>query len=98
MNLNDVSHKYDRASSIYDGLTELVFGRLLGVERLRENALGFRGDLAGATVVDVRCDTGCNLPSLVRRVGRSGRVIGVDASEGMLDKRSRASRPSVGRT
>lgn len=89
MNLNDASRNYDRASSFYDALTELVFGRLLGVERLRENTLDLLGALAGATVLDVGCGTGRNLPSLVRRVGPSGRVIGVDASEGMLEKARR---------
>lgn len=38
----------------------------------------------GATVLDVACGTGQNLPLLVAAVGPAGRVVGVDASAGML--------------
>lgn len=89
MNLEDVRRNYDRASRSYDVLTELVFGRVLGIERLRERTLGRLGDVDGATVLDVGCGTGRNLPSLVRRVGPEGRVIGLDASEGMLARARR---------
>lgn len=84
VNLEDVRRNYDRASGSYDVLAELVFGRVLGIERLRERTLGLLGNLRGATVLDVGCGTGRNLPSLVRGVGPDGRVVGVDASEGML--------------
>lgn len=89
MNLEDVRRNYDRASGSYDLLTELVFGRALGIERHRERTLGLLGDVRGGTVLDVGCGTGRNLPSLVRRVGSEGRVIGVDASEGMLARARR---------
>jgi len=40
---------------------------------------------AGDTVLDVGCGTGLCLPGLLQKVGPSGTVVGVDASQDMLD-------------
>jgi ubiquinone/menaquinone biosynthesis C-methylase UbiE len=85
MQLEDVQKNYDRASNSYDKWTEIVFGRVLGIERLREHTIDLLGDLDGKVVLDVGCGTGRNFPFLVSRVGASGRVIGVDYSQGMLN-------------
>lgn len=85
MKLEDVQRNYDPAAERYDAWTELVFGRILGVERLREHTIDLLGDLDGKRVLDVGCGTGRNLPFLVPRVGAKGRIIGVDYSQGMLD-------------
>jgi ubiquinone/menaquinone biosynthesis C-methylase UbiE len=85
MKLDDVQKNYDRVAERYDTWTELIFGRLLGTERLREHTLDLLGDIDGKVVLDVGCGTGRNLPFLVHRVGTNGRVIGVDYSQGMLD-------------
>ena len=85
MRLEDVEENYDRAAKHYDTWTNLVFGRLLGVERLREHAIDLLGDLDGKVVLDIGCGTGRNFPFLIPRVGSTGRVIGVDYSQGMLD-------------
>jgi S-adenosylmethionine-diacylgycerolhomoserine-N-methlytransferase len=42
--------------------------------------------MAGETVVEVGCGTGCNLPGIVRRVGATGNVIAVDCSRPMIQK------------
>jgi len=39
----------------------------------------------GATVVDIGCGSGLNLPLLRERVGPTGRVIGVDLTDAMLE-------------
>lgn len=86
MQLSEVETNYDRASRYYDSLTELVFGRILGVEKCRERTIELLGDIQGATVLDVGCGTGRNFGFLVERVSSTGRVIAVDYSEGMLEK------------
>jgi ubiquinone/menaquinone biosynthesis C-methylase UbiE len=86
MKLEDVPRYYDRAAKHYDLLTDVVFGRVLGLERLRGSTIDLLGDVHGKTVLDVGCGTGRNFPFLRARVGGSGRVIGVDYSEGMLDE------------
>lgn len=60
-------------------------GRLRGIA-----ALDLRPD---ARVLDVGCGTGLNLAPLLGRVGPSGRVVGVDRSDAMLDQaRARVAR------
>lgn len=86
MKLNDVRANYDRAAKYYDFGTDLIFGRLLRVERYRKRAIELLGDLEGATVLDIGCGTGRNFPLLLDRVGPRGRIIGIDYSKGMLQK------------
>ena len=89
MRLDAVEANYDRLAPVYDVATNLVFHRMLGLGRLRDRTIDRLGDVAGATVLDVGCGTGNNWPRLVPRVGPSGRVIGVDWSEGMLSRARR---------
>jgi S-adenosylmethionine-diacylgycerolhomoserine-N-methlytransferase len=72
--------RYRRGSRLYDvfSLERWVYrvGRLDAIEHL-----GLR---PGDRVLDVGCGTGLSLPYLAAKVGRSGSVVGVDASESML--------------
>lgn len=86
MRLQDVAENYDRAANWYDAGTELLFGRVLGIERLRGHTIDLLGDIQGRTVLDLGCGTGRNFCLLRSRVGEEGRVIGVDYSQGMLDQ------------
>jgi len=89
MQLHQIPAHYDRAAPAYDRLTDLVFGRLLGIETHRRTAIDRLGSLEGATVLDLGCGTGRNFPLLVPRVGPRGRVIGLDYSAGMLEQARR---------
>lgn len=89
MQLRDVARNYDRASKHYDSLMDIVFGRMLDLEKYRERSIDLLGDLDGATVLDVGCGTGRNFPLLVERVGARGRIIGLDCSAGMLREAGR---------
>lgn len=40
----------------------------------------------GATVLDLGCGTGLNQPIIASRIGPTGRIIGIDASQKMLDQ------------
>ncbi|HEX6993667.1 MAG TPA: class I SAM-dependent methyltransferase [Gammaproteobacteria bacterium] len=84
MQLADAVRKYDAASRHYDRFMDVVFGKVLDVERYRERVVGLLGNLEGKTVIDIGCGTGRNFPLLVKTVGPRGRVVGLDCSAGML--------------
>ncbi len=84
MQLHEVPRYYDRAAAKYDRRLAFWFGRVLRIEGWRQRAVDALGDLNGATVLDVGCGTGANFELLARRVGRGGRILGVDYSPGML--------------
>ncbi|MBI1247991.1 methyltransferase domain-containing protein [bacterium] len=86
MQLADVSRNYDFASRYYDSLTEIVFGWILGLEKLRSRTVDLLGDIEGATVLDLGCGTGRNFSLLTAKVGKHGKIVGVDYSAGMLEK------------
>lgn len=66
-----------------------MFGKLLRLERYRARTLDLLGDVRGGRVLDVGCGTGRSMPILARRVGEEGSVIGLDYSEGMLERARR---------
>jgi SAM-dependent methyltransferase len=61
-----------------------IRGGTAGHARLVRRFLAFAGVRAGAQVLEVGCGTGVVLRGLVARVGRRGRVVGVDPSRTML--------------
>jgi ubiquinone/menaquinone biosynthesis C-methylase UbiE len=71
---------YDVFANFYDASLEGVY------REHRLQALRALAPQPGMTVVDVGCGTGASFPALVDAVGPSGKVIGVDASTGMLRK------------
>lgn len=86
MHLRQVERQYDLAARHYDRFSDVVFGRLLKIEKYRERTLELLGDLRGKTVLDVGCGTGRNFPLLCPSVGEQGRIIGLDYSKGMLEQ------------
>ena len=89
MKLDDVQRNYDRLARRYDALNRLVFDRLLGLESWRARTVEQLGLAEGQSVLDIACGTGLNLPLLRAAVGESGRVVGLDYSQGMLDEARR---------
>ena len=71
---------YDRFAAFYDTALDGVYAAH------RKRAVEALGVAPNMTVVDVGCGTGASLPLLQAAVGDGGRVIGVDASPGMLRK------------
>ena len=70
---------YDRWSKAYD-----AFSSNPVVDSWRQGAVETMTVKQGATVVDMGCGSGANLPYLREAVGPEGQVIGVDISEGVL--------------
>jgi ubiquinone/menaquinone biosynthesis C-methylase UbiE len=80
-----VSRRYDRLAPLYR-LLLLLFLVPRGARRAAVEALDLS---AGASVLEVGCGSGSNLPLLVDALGPSGKVYGVDVSTGMLDRAQR---------
>jgi demethylmenaquinone methyltransferase/2-methoxy-6-polyprenyl-1,4-benzoquinol methylase len=84
---------FDRIARPYDTMNRVMTA---GLDRQwRRLAADAAGVGAGASVLDACCGTGDLALELARRVGPGGEVIGVDFSEGMLD-RARAKAAAAG--
>jgi ubiquinone/menaquinone biosynthesis C-methylase UbiE len=78
--LDEITGQYDRVARFYKVFEPLYL--IFPVARRR--AVAALGLKPGDTVLEIGAGTGRNFPYLLKAVGPSGRVIGVDASEGML--------------
>ena len=77
---------YGRRAALYDQTANLYY--LIGFREIgyRKRAVAALDLGAGDTVVEIGCGTGMNFPYLLDAVGESGRLIGVDLTEAMLEK------------
>ena len=79
--MGDVRAFYGRWATIYDLLATLP-----GVRSWRRAAAAELSLSRGATVVEMGCGTGANLPHLRSAVGSEGRVLGLDVTREMLSR------------
>ncbi len=84
MNREEVREQYARVAPFYDGLLWLY--RPFGVRRRRVDVVRHLSLAPGCTVVDLGCGSGANFPILLKAIGSSGRVVGVDLSPDMLER------------
>ena len=84
MRLEDVAKNYDALARFYDLGDRWLSRPFARIGRLRVATVERLGLQAGDSVLDIGCGTGLNLPLLVGAVGPTGRVVGLDYSEGML--------------
>jgi ubiquinone/menaquinone biosynthesis C-methylase UbiE len=69
---------YDTFANVYDASVEVVY------RSYRSQIVAALDLQEGDAALDLACGTGPNVPHLVSAVGSTGRVVGVDLSEGML--------------
>jgi demethylmenaquinone methyltransferase/2-methoxy-6-polyprenyl-1,4-benzoquinol methylase len=88
----DVTAMFDAIAPVYDRLnTVMTAGRDAGWRRAAVRATGIGG---GGSAIDVACGTGRLTELLAEAVGPFGRAVGVDLSEGMIE-RARRDHPDV---
>jgi ubiquinone/menaquinone biosynthesis C-methylase UbiE len=77
---------YRKRAKHYDWLSRLYY--LIGFRYTgyRKNAVKALGLNQGDTVVEIGCGTGANLPLLQEAVGPTGKIIGVDLTDAMLEQ------------
>lgn len=71
---------------VYDPLVQLYLLPFGGEGRLRRRFINFARPRLGEQVLDVCCGTGTLTSLIARRVGKSGRVTGVDLSVDMMNR------------
>jgi SAM-dependent methyltransferase len=71
--------QYRRLAPVYDVMARAGM-------RYRRRAVELLGLRRGEIVVDVACGTGLNFQPIIERIGREGRLFGIDLSPDMLDR------------
>jgi demethylmenaquinone methyltransferase/2-methoxy-6-polyprenyl-1,4-benzoquinol methylase len=83
---NQIKDLYGKRAANYDLSANLYY--LIGFreERYRKSAVSALCLRPGETVVEIGCGTGLNFRYLQAEVGETGRIIGVDLTDAMLEK------------
>ena len=71
--------QYRRRARFYDFELALI-------EPVRRRAVARLGLIGGETVLDVGCGTGLSFELIEKRIGREGRIIGIEQSSAMLEQ------------
>ena len=79
----EVRGMFDRIAGVYDLMNSAMTAGMH--HRWRERAVDAAAVGPGSAALDVCCGTGDLTLELARRIGPTGRVVGSDFSEGMLD-------------
>lgn len=84
MRLEEVAKNYDALARFYDLGDRWLSRPFARIGQLRAATVERLALGTGDSVLDIGCGTGLNLPLLAEAVGPTGRVVGLDYSEGML--------------
>lgn len=86
LNKEEILNLYRKRAKNYDISANLFY--LLGFreQAYRKKAVTALNLHPGDTVVEIGCGTGLNFPLLQRNIGSTGKIIGVDLTDHMLDQ------------
>lgn len=82
----DIHDTYHKLAGKYDLLAKLLILICYREGDYRKKAVASLNLHAGDTVVEIGCGTGMNFSLLRRYIGPTGKIIGVDLSQAMLEK------------
>lgn len=86
--MTDAQSFYGRWARVYDWLASAP-----GVASWRDRTADALALAPGDAAVEMGCGTGANVPALRERVGPTGRIVGIDLTQAMLDRaRDRSAR------
>ena len=86
---NEVIEIYRRRARRYDFTANFYYLIGFRIQACRRAAVDSLALGNGDTVVEIGCGTGLNFGLLERAIGHAGRIIGVDATDAMLDQARR---------
>jgi demethylmenaquinone methyltransferase/2-methoxy-6-polyprenyl-1,4-benzoquinol methylase len=86
LNKNQVRDLYRRRAEHYDFSANLYYLVGFSETRYRKKAVAALGLNPGDTVVEIGCGTGLSFPHLREAVGETGKIIGVDLTDAMLER------------
>lgn len=90
MDPESVLEAYTKIAPRYDGLLSFwAKAAFFPVDRYRSQAVAALNVGEGDAVLDVGCGTGLNFPYIQKRIGPSGRLIGLDCTPAMIDEARR---------
>lgn len=81
-----VEQVYRRLARYYDSAARVLDMLGLGYDRLRHEAVDALMLEDGDVVLEIGCGTGANFSLLEKRIGSSGRIIGMDLTQAMLEE------------
>jgi ubiquinone/menaquinone biosynthesis C-methylase UbiE/ketosteroid isomerase-like protein len=82
----DARETYQKGARFYDSFVWLYYAAGMRIGLWRRKVIEALALRPGDTVVEIGCGTGLNFALLQEAVGSSGRIIGVDISEAMLER------------
>lgn len=82
----EIIYIYKKRAKNFD-LSSKVY-RLFGFndEKYRKKAVAYLELLEGDSIVEIGCGTGLNFPILLEKIGKNGKIIGLDISVDMLEQ------------
>lgn len=86
LNSQEIRDLYRRRAGRYDLTANLYYAIGLREWHYRQRAVDALHLKEGDTVVELGCGTGINFSLLKKKIGPKGRIVGVDLTDGMLER------------
>jgi len=86
MGANEIIGIYRKRAKNYDFWARLYWIAGIRTEYYRKCAIESLNACKGGKIIDLCCGTGLNFPLIMKKVGKTGKITGVDITDAMLKK------------